>query len=170
MALQWRDQLSVGNEVIDTDHKYLIEIINKAEANLKTNDHQGLTAVFEELMSYGEAHFEREELIAKAVNYPSTDQLHKSHGNLLADLEKFKQEIGSAWTDAASTHFTALLRDWLIQHVIKEDLPMKPWMLKHSPLFDPRGQQAKEKPQAPDEEPTFDEVPSVDFDQANRES
>ena len=31
MSLVWRDQLSVGNNVIDSDHKYLIEIINRVE-------------------------------------------------------------------------------------------------------------------------------------------
>jgi len=31
MGLQWRDQLSVGNDLIDTDHKYLIDLINRAE-------------------------------------------------------------------------------------------------------------------------------------------
>ncbi len=165
MALQWRDQLSVGNEVIDTDHKYLIEIINKAEISLKANNHYELTAVFDELMRYGKAHFEREELIAKAVNYPKTDQLHASHCKLFTALDKFKEEIGSTWSDVASTHFTTLLRDWLIQHVIKEDLPMKPWMIKHSPLFDPRDQRVQEKKQIQEEDPLFDEVPSVDFDQ-----
>jgi len=34
--------------------------------------------------------------------------------------------------------FTKLLRSWLIDHVIKEDLLMKPVLKKHSPLFDPR--------------------------------
>jgi len=34
MSLLWREQLSVGNNVIDADHKYLIEIINWAEVVL----------------------------------------------------------------------------------------------------------------------------------------
>ena len=34
MGLLWRDQFSVGNDLIDMDHKHLIEIINKAETNL----------------------------------------------------------------------------------------------------------------------------------------
>jgi hemerythrin len=36
MSLQWREQLSVGNDLIDNDHKRLIEIINRAEVSLKS--------------------------------------------------------------------------------------------------------------------------------------
>jgi len=34
MGLVWREQLSVGNNVIDTDHKHLIDIINHVEQSL----------------------------------------------------------------------------------------------------------------------------------------
>ncbi len=138
MGLQWRDQLSVGNDLIDNDHKYLIEIINRAEVGIKTNNRAKLITVLDELGSYGKTHFEREELVAKAAGYPKADQLHESHGKLIADLVKFKEEISGTWNEDASTKFTAFLRDWLIEHVIKEDLLMKPWLVKHSPTFDPR--------------------------------
>lgn len=138
MGLQWRDQLSVGNDLIDTDHRYLLEIINKAEVSIAENNRIKLTEVLDELVSYGKAHFEREELVAKAVGYPKADQLHESHGKLVADLVKFKEGIGGTWTTDLSTQFISFLRDWLIEHVIKEDLPMKPWLVRHSPAFDPR--------------------------------
>jgi hemerythrin len=138
MGLQWRDQLSVGNDLIDSDHKYLIDIINKVEVSMKANNRVELMAALEELAHYGSTHFEREEMVAKAVGYPKADQLHDSHVKLIASLSKVKAELGDSWTDEAQVQFTAFLRDWLIQHVIKEDIPMKPWMTKFSPRFDPR--------------------------------
>jgi hemerythrin len=138
MGLQWRDQLSVGNDLIDDDHKYLIDIINKTEASMKANNRVELMAVLDELEHYGQTHFEREEMVAKAVGYPKAEQLHDSHIKLVASLGKVKTELGDSWTEEAQVQFTAFLRDWLIQHVIKEDIPMKPWMTKFSPRFDPR--------------------------------
>ena len=35
MGLVWREQLSVGNDLIDADHKRLISIINQVEESLK---------------------------------------------------------------------------------------------------------------------------------------
>ena len=138
MGLQWRDQLSVGNDLIDNDHKYLIEVINRAEASVEAHNRVKLSAVLDELGAYGKTHFEREELVAKAAGYPKADQLHESHSKLVADLARFKDGIGDTWNEDASTQFTSYLRGWLIEHVIKEDLPMKPWLVKHSPTFDPR--------------------------------
>ena len=140
MTLQWRYQLSVGNNAIDTDHQHLIKIINQAEISLREKSLQKLTTVFEELMTYGKEHFVREELIAKAVGYPNAELMHASHDRLVLELYKLKEEIGSAWTDEVASHFTVLLRNWLIEHVIKEDLPMKPWMMKVSPDFNPQDQ------------------------------
>jgi hemerythrin len=94
--------------------------------------------VLDELARYGKSHFEREEGVAKAVGYPKADQLNVSHAQLNEKLVAFKVQIGDTWTQAAVAQFTAFLRDWLIAHVIKEDMLMKPWMIKYSPRFDPR--------------------------------
>jgi hemerythrin len=138
MALLWRSQFSVGNDLIDSDHQYLLEIINRAEVCLKADDVASLNSVLDELANYGKSHFEREELVAKAVSYPNVDRLHESHAALMDHLKTFRDQIGSNWTRTNINEFVAFLRDWLIQHVIKEDMLMKPWLTKYSPRFDPR--------------------------------
>ena len=138
MALQWREQFSVGNDLIDSDHRYLIDLINKAEVSMKANHRVELGTVLDEMARYGASHFDREELIARAVAYPKAEQLHGSHAKLVLSLDKFREDIGDSWSDASVAQFSTFLRDWLIDHVIKEDLLMKPWLTKHSPRFDPR--------------------------------
>ena len=138
MTLQWREQLSVGNDLIDADHKHLIGIINQAEQSLKTKNMVGLTSVIESLSNYSKIHFAREELIAKAVAYPNVEHLHTSHAVLLTRLMQVKQEIGHELTEESGAHFGAFLHDWLISHVIKEDMLLKPFLTKHSPRLDPR--------------------------------
>lgn len=138
MALIWRNQFSVGNDLIDSDHQYLLEIINRAEACLRAANAVALDSVLDELALYGQSHFEREEFVAKAVGYPQADRLHESHTALVEHLKKFREGIGSSWTQAQLDEFILFLRDWLIQHVIKEDMCMKPWLTKYSPRFDPR--------------------------------
>jgi len=49
MSLYWRDQLSVGNDLIDSDHKYLIEIINRAEASLNAKSRRELAQALDSL-------------------------------------------------------------------------------------------------------------------------
>ena len=138
MGLVWREQLSVGNDVIDSDHKHLIEIINLVERSLKTINRSELTVAFGSLIQYSKEHFDREEKIASAAGYMQVSHLHQSHEQLLRKIDQMQQKIGEVWTEAAVEHFTALLRDWLINHVIKEDLLMKPMLKKHSPKFNPK--------------------------------
>ena len=141
MSLVWRDQLSVGNNVIDSDHKYLIEIINKVEQALVKRNRNELSAALDSLAQYSRVHFDREEKIAAAVKYTQVPQLNQSHQELLKQLDQMKDEIaamGQDWSAEAAERFTGFLRDWLINHVIREDLLMKPVLQKYSPTFDPR--------------------------------
>lgn len=141
MSLVWREQLSVGNNVIDSDHKFLIEIINRVEQCMALKDRRALTAALDELVQYSLVHFGREEKIAAAAGYSQTPHLNESHQALLEKLNQVRGEFdaaGAEWSPEAAGHFTAFLRDWLIDHVIKEDLLMKPVLQKHSPSFDPR--------------------------------
>jgi hemerythrin len=138
MALEWREQLSVGNDLIDEDHKHLIGLINRAEQDVQSQNMQGVTGVLADLANYAKIHFAREELIAAAAGFPDVDRMHTSHDSLVAHFQQVRQELGETFTQAAGEHFIAFLRDWLISHVIKEDLRMKPFLIKHSPRFDPR--------------------------------
>lgn len=138
MSLQWREQLSVGNDLIDSDHKYLIEIINQAESSLKTHTQSGLQEALDRLSKYSKVHFAREEKIARAVGYGPIEQLHESHEALIQTLDQVKRDVdGQQWSTASAERFAALLRNWLVDHVIKEDMLMKPMIKKFSPSLEP---------------------------------
>lgn len=138
MGLQWREQLSVANDLIDADHKHLIDIINLADHSLQTVNRTELMSVVEQLRSYSKLHFALEEKIATAVGYPQVAQIHASHEALLVKLSQITSEIGDQWDATAAAHFGSFLREWLVNHVIKEDMLLKPYLKKHSPRFDPR--------------------------------
>jgi hemerythrin len=141
MNLVWREQLSVGNYVIDSDHRHLIDIINRAGESLSKKNQKELLASLESLSQYSQAHFAREEKIALAAGYKQVPSLNESHQALIKALDQLRSEVGEMgqeWSPETAEHFSSLLRSWLMDHVIKEDLMMKPALQKLSPLFDPR--------------------------------
>jgi hemerythrin len=141
MGLVWREQLSVGNDVIDFDHRHLIDIINRVGESLSKKNRRELVAGLDSLSQYSQEHFAREEKIALAAGYEQVPHLSESHASLLEKLDQLKREVGEMgqeWSAETAESFAALLRNWLIDHVIKEDLLMKPALQKLSPLFDPR--------------------------------
>lgn len=140
MSLVWREQLSVGNDVIDSDHKYLIDLVNRIEHSLETRNGDELHAALDSLSLYSREHFAREERIAHAAGYSQTHKLSLSHEILFQKLDHTRREVGEItrnWSPAAVERFTQFLRAWLVDHVIKEDLLMKPALQKHPPGFDP---------------------------------
>lgn len=138
MSLVWREQLSVGNDVIDEDHKYLIGKINQIEGCLKQGKRSELLDVLDQLSNYAPIHFASEEKIASCVGYADLEPLHQSHEVLLKELDAVRNEILQATSDVSVERIGTFLREWLINHVIKEDLRLKPFLSKHAPTYDPR--------------------------------
>ena len=141
MSLVWREQLSVKNDVIDNDHRHLIDIINQIEFSLAAKDRVGLATGLDALFRYSQEHFVREERIAHAAGYEQLPHLGHAHAVLLKELAQVIREVaemGAEWSSDTTGHLLNLLRSWLIDHVIKEDLLMKPVLQKYSPAFDPR--------------------------------
>ncbi len=141
MSLVWREQLSVGNDLIDADHKYLIDIVNQIEQSFDTKNRHELSAALDSLSQYSQKHFAQEEKIASAAGYAQVPHMHQSHEVLVKALDRARLEIeamGQGWSPTAIEHFTNLLRNWLVDHVIKEDLLMKSALQKYPPNFDPR--------------------------------
>ena len=137
--LAWSEQLRVGNNAIDSDHKYLINIINDIKRSLESKDRAQLQDLLDALSDYSLVHFEREERIAEAAGYLQTPHLSASHQQLFKQLDNVKAEfnkMGEEWSSEANVYLAKFLSDWLINHVINEDLLMKPLLETFSPSFD----------------------------------
>lgn len=137
MAIVWRDALSVGNDSIDADHRHLISLINTVELALTTEQPFGaLQAAIEQLRAYTQDHFAREERIMLALRYVTYDAHKHAHGALIEQLDeaaRFVVDPGEPAPDSTSSlsaevrgKLAALLRSWLLEHIVKEDLQLKP--------------------------------------------
>ncbi len=138
MSLQWSEALSVGNDLIDNDHKYLIALINETELDIQQRHRTELASVLAKLAMYSQFHFTREEKIGTAAGFGQVAQMHDSHAYLLKKLEEFKSENDDFWADESMDAFGGFLQTWLINHVLKEDMLLKPFLEKAPRNFDPK--------------------------------
>ena len=140
MGLAWTEQLSVGNAVMDSDHKNLISIVNKARDAIRSRDSFMLTEIFARLEDWVWIHFENEEKIAKAVNFDFSGHRHEQQ-YALKELQHLRDELvakGGIWSDGAVEHFTGFLKSWLIDdHIIRLGMPMKPALQAYDYTFWP---------------------------------
>lgn len=133
MPIEWRDKLSVGNAVIDADHKALIGLINDFEADMARGlDHAGLTKTLKALFKYAKEHFAREETLQMRSGYPYYTAHAQEHRRLLTQAEQMaRRYLGDpdAPLDAAAKdEMSAFLRDWLVGHIIQQDLRLMPYV------------------------------------------
>jgi hemerythrin len=140
MTIVWGEQLSVGNDILDKDHKLLIEIINQTGVHMENNDLIALKTDLQRLHEYSLEHFAREEKFAVAVGFEQASGLHQSHQMLMKRLENIRTAYMKAektWSPQLAQEFLEFLRNWLVDHIIREDLQMKPLLQKRSPDFAP---------------------------------
>ena len=130
MALIWRQDISVGDDSIDSDHKTLISIINTAEDVINgSGSRRDLERVLARLDQYTKEHFAREEEMQRRVGYPFHEAHKLEHRNLIRTLTEIRERVAQA-KDAYSYEkvlqgLVDLLEDWLMNHVMLHDLRMR---------------------------------------------
>ena len=81
MPIVWREKMSIGNHIIDMDHRLLICKINMIELALLAPGEKlaNIRLALDELENYTEIHFNREEKIQLAIKYPRYDDHKHEH-------------------------------------------------------------------------------------------
>lgn len=128
MSLKWSQHLSVGNAMIDSDHKNLITVVNRMMDAINAEDRVSLSKAFELFEAYMRIHTQNEEKIAEAVNYPFTqDKLAQLQ--LMDELKYMINKLAcmnGAWPDNVPEMYSRFLADWITDHIVKTNMPMKP--------------------------------------------
>ena len=127
MGLTWSEQLSIGNAMIDSDHKNLIVAINRVENAIKAKDRAVLSMAFELFDAYMHIHTQNEEKISDAIKYPfAQDKLAQQQ---LMDEMKYMikklEAIYTAWPDNLLQMYSRFLAGWMTDHIVKTNMQMK---------------------------------------------
>ena len=139
MKLVWTKQLSVGNAVIDSDHKNLIALVNGIERAINARDHSVMPQAFEFLEGWLCVHFANEEKIARAVNFDFFKHKQAQQNSLrelqyLRDAMVAKEDV---WCESATRRYSHFLRCWMTEHITRIDMPMKPALQTRDYIFWP---------------------------------
>jgi len=130
MLIEWSDELSVGIQEIDEQHKVLVQLVN--EMHDAIHDHRGREASAEILPRLGEytkIHFAVEESLMRIFDYPGYDEHKKQHEELLKEIVDLQQKIESG-KSSVSFQLLHFLKMWLTQHILDSDKEYTPYFLK----------------------------------------
>ncbi|MBL4899083.1 MAG: bacteriohemerythrin [Colwellia sp.] len=121
--LIWNEGMSVGIDAIDEDHKKIIDILAKlTSAEHGETSEQSINAIFTELEHYVTLHFAREEALLEQACYAEITAHKASHQNFIEQLPKLKKEWLTKDCLACSEKITTFLYQWIVKHILVEDL------------------------------------------------
>lgn len=112
----WSDDLSVGVNASDDDHKKLIDMLNRLFEGMKNKQGKEVVGkVLDDLVSYTKFHFAREEEFFAKTGYPAVE--HKNeHTALVKQAEELQSRYKSGEV-ALSVQTLDFLKDWLTVHI-----------------------------------------------------
>jgi hemerythrin len=115
----WTDELSVGVNEMDDQHKVLIDKINKLVVDLN-DDSPNAYSDFQELAGYVVKHFEDEEAFTDKCAYPGLDTHKVIHKQLLEKVGSFDSSIKDGSVDKFA--LMNFLKMWLCSHIMGIDM------------------------------------------------
>ena len=120
MRIVFDDSLYTGNELIDNEHKELIERANKLMDRCEKGPEK-MTAVktLDFLMDYTEVHFADEEKLQQEAGYDKYQQHKEQHDMFKKSVDELRQmlEEEEGPTDAFVAAVNKNVGQWLVNHI-----------------------------------------------------
>jgi len=143
--ITWSDDLSVGVQEIDDQHKILVGLLN--ELNTAVQEHHGTdicNSILNRVIEYTRVHFTTEEGVMRLLLYPDFERHKAEHDALVNQVMKLQEKLvsGQATISFQLLHF---LKVWLTKHIQGSDRQCGAYLLERgaAATFSPHGEQAK---------------------------
>lgn len=117
--VEWDDRLSVGVDLIDEQHKMLLNRLSDfSEAVDSRQGSSEIVRTLDFLVDYTDFHFSTEERHMRAGGYPGFDHHLAQHEEFKATLKNLGEDFQEEGATAAlADSVNTLLINWLIKHI-----------------------------------------------------
>lgn len=118
---------SVGNRMIDSEHKKIFDVIHRLQHSILVKDCAALAADFKLLEEFIAACFSVEEQIAQKIGFDFT-QHDLAHRNLLKKYQQLGEELAArngSWSGWEGETYKNSVNDWLLKHLEHESEPLR---------------------------------------------
>ena len=120
----WRDEYNINVEEIDTQHKELLELVNKLHASVEACiDKNELKEMLIDLAEFTRMHFSTEEKYMKKYDYPGLKKHHKEHKILLKHMGDLIKMVSSGKYPTFYSDYD-VSTDWALIHIADSDMKL----------------------------------------------
>lgn len=121
--MPWSKELETGIALIDEQHHWLVDITNKLYDSINSNkiNKVEIGAMLEELVDYTFNHFIAEENLFANLGYPDSEAHIKQHNHFTQRIYSLLERHEAGDDSVVSTETLELLKNWLLNHIMKTD-------------------------------------------------
>lgn len=116
----WLDQFNTGIDVIDGQHRRIMEYINQLHDARMTRDMASIGRVIEAMIDYTVSHFGFEESMMEEAGYPFVRPHKRVHELFVKRVSEFHLRFDAGEDVSAELH--DLLSRWLFSHIRNDDM------------------------------------------------
>lgn len=117
--ITWTRDLNTGIDVIDGQHKRIVDYINQLHDAREKLDRKAVGEVINEVIDYTQSHFSFEEELLLEAGYPFIRPHQKVHEVFVKRVREYQLRYEAGEDIAAELH--ALLERWLLGHIKTDD-------------------------------------------------
>jgi hemerythrin len=126
--IEWSDKYSVGNDMVDTQHQKLMDIINRYHDALEAKRPRAeLVKIFDEVADYAIYHFRDEEALMERIQFPKMARHKVIHKQLIEQIGKLRAELVSGVVEIEQ-QIRFFLKNWLTAHIVGIDTQYTPFL------------------------------------------
>ncbi len=130
VLIVWGPKIQIGINVIDQQHKRLIDLINDLHLAMKQRKGtQVLSRIMKGLVDYTVEHFTYEEGLQNKAGYPDLENHKEIHKKLVEKVEVYQNKIYSG-EKLVTKDLSDFLKDWLVNHILGTDTKYVPYFKK----------------------------------------
>ncbi|CAH1746463.1 MULTISPECIES: bacteriohemerythrin [Thauera] len=119
MPITWNPELDTGIDVIDQQHRRIVNYINALEVANATRDRAAIGRTLDELVEYTISHFAFEESLQEEAGYAFSKPHKRVHELFVRRVNEYveRHRLG----DDIGDELYKLLATWLVNHIKRDD-------------------------------------------------
>ena len=125
----WKNEYSIGVDLIDQQHKYLFEIIDSAfelsKCDFRVGKYDRIALIIQDLCQYAKFHFVTEEEYMIRINYKGYSKHKTEHDDFTFYINKINLEQVEGDPEKYIKDILSFLLNWLLDHILLKDKLIK---------------------------------------------
>ena len=117
--LAWTRNLDTGIEVIDGQHRRIVEYINQLHDARLSQNRESIGRIIDDTVDYTLSHFGFEEALIEDAGYEFARPHKRVHELFIKRVTEYKQRFDGGENVADELH--SLLSRWLFNHILNDD-------------------------------------------------